>query len=39
MQYHISTGLIIKHFEENCDKAAMIAKDITVALLKELQDK
>ena len=27
------------HFEENCEKAAMIAKDITVALLTELHDK
>lgn len=26
-------------FEENCEKAAMIAKDITVALLTELHDK
>lgn len=29
---HSGTG----HFEENCEKAAIIAKDITVALLKEL---
>ena len=27
------------YFEENCEKAAMIAKDITVALLTELHDK
>ncbi len=32
---HSGTG----HFEENCEKAAMIAKDITVALLTELHDK
>jgi len=32
---HSGTG----HFEENCEKAAIIAKNITVALLKELQDK
>ena len=32
---HSGTG----HFEENCDKAAMIAKDITVALLTELHEK
>lgn len=29
---HSGTG----HFEENCNKASIIAKDITVALLKEL---
>ena len=32
---HSGTG----NFEENCEKAAMIAKDITVALLTELHDK
>ncbi len=32
---HSGTG----HFEENCEKAAMIAKDITVALLTEIHDK
>ena len=32
---HSGTG----HFEENCEKAAVIAKDITVALLTELHDK
>ena len=31
---HSGTG----HFEENCEKAASIAKDITVALLTELHD-
>ena len=25
-----------EHFEENCEKASVIAKDITVALLAEL---
>lgn len=29
---HSGTG----HFEENCEKASIIAKDITIALLKEL---
>lgn len=32
---HSGTG----NFEENCEKAASIAKDITVSLLKELHDK
>ena len=32
---HSGTG----HFEENCEKAAMIAKDITIALLTELHEK
>lgn len=32
---HSGTG----HFEENCKKASIIAKDITVALLTELLDK
>lgn len=32
---HSGTG----HFEENCKKASIIAKDITVALLAELQNK
>ena len=32
---HSGTG----HFEENCEKAAGIAKDITVALLTELHEK
>lgn len=32
---HSGTG----HFEENCEKASIIAKDITVALLAEIRDK
>ena len=32
---HSGTG----HFEENCEKAARIARDITVALLMELRNK
>ena len=28
----------VEAFDENCDKAAAIAKDITVALLRELRD-
>lgn len=31
---HIGTG----HFEENCERASIIASDITIALLKELRN-
>lgn len=27
------------HFEENCEMASIIARDITIALLKELRNK
>ena len=32
---HSGTG----HFEENCDKASIIARNVTVALLNELRNK